>query len=106
MTARCFLRQVLRKMVNEKIKQLEESYNEKTIIIPDLEKKITTLENENRYLQEHAKRLQEMLTKIATEYQKQQKQQQQQQQVGSKIFFAFNHLRGCDIKIFIYRVCI
>ena len=64
--------QVLRKMINEKIKQLEDNYNE--IVIPNLEKKIKSLESENNYLHEHAKRLQEMLTKLAIEHQKQQKQ--------------------------------
>ena len=57
-------------MVSEKMRKLEESYNEK--IIPGLEGKIANLENENRCLQEHAKKLQEMLTKVVTEYQKQQ----------------------------------
>ena len=65
-----FPRQVVRKMVSEKLRTLEESYNEK--IIPDLEGKIANLENENRCLQEHAKKLQEMLTKLVAEYQKQQ----------------------------------
>jgi regulator of replication initiation timing len=59
-------------MINEKVKQLEDNFNE--TIIPNLQKKITTLESENSYLHEHAKKLQEMLTNLAIEYKKQQKQ--------------------------------
>ena len=54
-------------MVNEKLKQLEETYN--STIIPELEKKITNLESDNQYLQEHAKKLQENLTRVFAENQ-------------------------------------
>lgn len=79
LTKFCVPLQVVRKLVTEKSKQLEEKYNE--TIIPELAKKISLLESENRFLQEHAKKLQEQLGKIVKEYQK-------REQVCKKLFVA------------------
>ncbi|XP_046856667.1 activating transcription factor 7-interacting protein 1-like isoform X2 [Xenia sp. Carnegie-2017] len=59
---------VLQKLVNEKCKKIEEKYVEK--IIPDLERKISALEVENKRLSEHSNQLQEKLSKVEYEQKK------------------------------------
>ena len=59
----------MKRLINEKMKKLEESYTEN--IIPNLEKKISHLEKENKYFEERARLLQKNLTTLLDEYRKQ-----------------------------------